>query len=412
MRPEHARPRDGVGLMDDVGRPEATQDGAPLRIAYVCSDYPPGPHGGIGTMTQLLARALTARGHQVRVTGVYPPDYPAEDRQDDQGVPVLRLRESRHPLGWVAARVRLARLVSRWVQEGAVDVIEIPDWQGWAAGWPRWPVPVVTRLNGSAVYFAAERGASVSALTRYLEASSIRRADFVCSASRYTGERTAKLFGLARGFDVLYNPVETLGGPVTARIPGRVVFSGTLTEKKGVVSLIRAWPLVLAGAPQAQLHLYGKDGATGGGPSMQAHLQSLMPAAAAGSVHFHGHVPRTTLLAALAEARVAVFPSYAEAFALAPLEAMACGAPTVYSRRGSGPELIRDGRDGLLVEPDHPDDIARALLRILTDDAVAQRLSAEGRRRVQDSFGLEQVVTENVAFYRRCTATFGRRPTR
>ena len=73
------------------------------------------------------------------------------------------------------------------------------------------------------------------------------------------------------------------------------------------------------------------------------------------SVRFHGAVPHPVVLSALASARVAVFPSFAEAFGLAPLEAMAHACPTIFSRRGSGPELICDGRDGLLVDPSNPE---------------------------------------------------------
>ncbi len=66
-----------------------------------------------------------------------------------------------------------------------------------------------------------------------------------------------------------------------------------------------------------------------------------------------------------------MFPSYAEAFALAPLEAMAAGCPTVYSQRGSGPELIENNRDGLLVEPDQPGEIAETIIRVLEDNNLA-----------------------------------------
>lgn len=86
------------------------------------------------------------------------------------------------------------------------------------------------------------------------------------------------------------------------------------------------------------------------------------------SIHFHGHVERAELVAALQRAGLDVFPSSAEAFALAPLEAMAYGCPTIYSQRGSGPELIENGRDGLLIEPDQPHEIAGAIVRVLTDD--------------------------------------------
>src|SRR5262249_20390765 len=127
-----------------------------LNICFICSEYPPGTHGGIGTMTQMLARALVERGHHVRVVGVYQSSYPGPDYQEDEGVRGWRLGEwgSRH--GWLAARYRLFREVVRWSHKRAIDVVEVPDWHGWAAGWPRLSVPVIARLNGSATYFAAE----------------------------------------------------------------------------------------------------------------------------------------------------------------------------------------------------------------------------------------------------------------
>jgi glycosyltransferase involved in cell wall biosynthesis len=383
-----------------------------MRMCFVCSDYPPGPHGGIGTMTQLLARALVRRGAAVRVIGIYPPDYPADDLSDDLGVQVVRIRERRHPLGWVIARARLARIVARWARRREVDLVEIPDWRGWAAGWPPLPVPVVARLNGSATYFAAERGISASRLTRGLERSSLRRADFVCSASQYTADRTRQVLSLSENqpaIPVLHNPVEVHDRPSYARKGQRVVFTGTLTEKKGVIPLVRAWLHVAAKAPAAELHLFGKDGGTREGGSMEARLRGMLPESTRRSVRFHGHVPRDHLLRVLATARVAVFPSYAEAFALAPLEAMACGCPTISSSRGSGPELIRDGVDGLLVDPDQPDEIAAAILRMLCQDELAEALGAAGRRRVVEEFSIEAMVDRNEAFYGQCMAAFGSR---
>ncbi len=379
-----------------------------MRVCYVCSDYPPGPHGGIGTMTQLLGRALVGRGATVRVIGIYPPDYPAADVGNDLGVQVVRIRERRHPLGWVIARARLARIVAAWARRGEVDLIEIPDWRGWAAGWPPLRVPVVARLHGSAVYFAAERGISPSRLTRGLERSSLRRADFICSASQYTADRTRQVFDLTRhqSITVLHNPVEVHDRPSQWRDSQRVVFTGTLTEKKGVIPLVGAWLRVVAEAPTAELHLFGKDGGTREGGSMEGRLREMLPEPAQYSLHFHGHVAREELLQALATARVAVFPSYAEAFALAPLEAMACGCPTISSSRGSGPELIRDGVDGLLVDPDRPADIAAAIIRVLCQDELAESLSAAGRRRVADEFSLEAMLDRNEAFYHDCLATF------
>jgi glycogen synthase len=392
-----------TSIMRSAEEEAMPQSARALRICFLCSDYPPGPHGGIGTMTQILARALVADGHQARVLGVYPRDYPAPERESDRGVRVERLREPDRPGGWLEARWRCYRQVARWAAAGEIDLVEVPDWSGWAAGWPRLPVPVVVRLNGSATYFGHEAGRPVRSVTRWIETCSLRRADFVASASRYTARQTEMLFGLRRPVDaILYNPIEHLPANDAPRPSSEtVVFTGTLVEKKGVVSLVRAWHEVIRRRPAARLHLYGKDGRLASGHSVQCRLEDMLEEHRA-SVEFHGHVDRGTILAALRTARLAVFPSYAEAFALAPLEAMACGCPTIGTRLGSGPELITPEVDGLLVDPDHPHELSQAILRLLEDNALAERLGTAGRHRVTTTFSVDRLLAENVAFYRRC----------
>jgi glycosyltransferase involved in cell wall biosynthesis len=139
---------------------------------------------------------------------------------------------------------------------------------------------------------------------------------------------------------------------------------------------------------------------------MQSYLRSRLPSGAAESVRFHGHVSRAEIAERLATARVAVFPSYAEGFAWAPLEAMAAGCPTIYSRAGSGPELISSGHDGWLVDPADPRDIARATIRILEDDGLARRLSTNGRERVMRAFSCQKLLPANEQFYRDVVHSF------
>jgi len=359
----------------------------------------------------MLARSLVQAGHRARVVGVYPRTYPGAPYDEVDGVSIWRFRASTARWGWVAARYHLFRTIARWATGGEVDVVEVPDWEGWAAGWPRLPVPVIARLNGSATYFGAELGRSVDGVLTRLERASLRRADFWCSCSRYTADRTRDLLRLrTEPSAILYNFIPTHDSvPHVERSRRSVVFTGTLAEKKGVVSLIRAWPRVVDACGDAQLHLYGKDGRTGGGGgSMRAYLASQLHGRAAASVHFHGHVGREEISGALQRARAAVFPSYAEAFAVAPLEAMAAGCATIYTGRGSGPELIVDGRDGLLVDPDRPEEIAHAITRLLTDDRLAQTLGAAGRGRVDAEFSTRTVMARNEAYYRECVARFRR----
>jgi glycosyltransferase involved in cell wall biosynthesis len=379
-----------------------------MRLCFVCGEYPPGPHGGIGTVTATLARALVREGHGVRVIGSCRGDYPGPDRANDQGVDVWRLREPPGRFGWARARMRLFATLAGWSRRGELDLVETPDYAGNAAYWPPLAVPVVVRVHGSVSYFAAELGQPAARGLFRMERAALRRADAWCAVSRYAARRTGEIFGLAGGSPaVLYNPIELPEGEWPVRSRHDVVFAGTLTAKKGVLPLADAWPRVLTASPDARLHVCGKDMPDASGRSMTDALRERLGDAAA-RVTFHGHLPRAELLQLLRRARAAVFPSFAEAFAMAPLEAMAAGAPTIYSARGSGGEIIEHDRTGVLIDPDEPQQIADAITRVLTGDALAARIGAAGQQHVAEHFSIGTVVRDNEAFYERCVHDFPR----
>jgi glycosyltransferase involved in cell wall biosynthesis len=356
-------------------------------------------------MTRTLARGLAESGHQVRVIGLSQAGESAPDFECDEGVKIWRLTEPAGRFGWVRGRYELYRTIAHWAHLGLVDLVEVPDYQGLAAGWPALPVPVVARLHGSGTYFAVEMGQNPKWHTALTERASLRRADYHCSCSRYTADRSAKLFGLRKQIEVIYNPVVT--PEIHARVPrssGRVVFSGTLTAKKGVVSLMRAWNIVSAEAGGAELHLFGKDGRTAAGTSMKDYLISCLSEQGRKSVHFHGHVDAERLRAAFRSAGLAVFPSYSEAFALGPMEAMAESCPTIYTSRCSGPELIQHGENGLLVDPDAAGEIARNILRVIRDTNLARELGLAGQKSIEQRFSVPVLVDRNVAFYENCVS--------
>ncbi len=372
-----------------------------MKICFVCGEYPPARHGGIGSVTQVLGRALAAAGHEVRSVGLYlPREAETGAAESDRGVAVRRIPMPQGRLGWTRGRKRLFETVARWARRGEIDVVEVPDWEGYAAGWPPLRVPVVARLHGSSSYFAREMRAPLRWPDYCLEAASFHRADDCCSTSAYTAARTERLFGRRRRpVEVLFNPVELPPEPAGPRAAHRVVFAGTLTAKKGVAPLIEAWPAVVRACPGAELHVFGKDeGAPDGRPMAEA-LQELLPGDARDSVHFHGLVERERVQREFAASRAAVFPSFAEGFSMAPLEAMAEACPVIYSRRSSGPELIDSGRDGLLVDPGRPAEIAEAIVRLLRDGDLCARLGAAGRRTVAERFATGVLLARNEQFY-------------
>jgi len=380
-----------------------------MKICFVCNEYPPAEHGGIGSMTRTMAHALVEAGHQVRVIGLTPANRAACEFELDEGVPVWRLKAPKGRLSWIRARYLVYRTIDCWARSGFIDLVEVPDFEGMAAGWPALCVPVVARMHGSASYFADEMGIRPKPLTWFLERASLQRANFWCSCSRYTADRTKRLLRLQRSEIVtLHNPISVSAThSQSLRVSDQVVFSGTLTPKKGVISLIRAWSMVLEKCSGTELHLFGKDGRTDDGASMRDYLLSCVPPQNRGTVHFHGHVPLARLRTAFRSATVAVFPSYSEAFALAPMEAMAEACPTIYTRRASGKELIDDGVNGLLVDPDDPRNIADAIIKILKTTNMAKGLGLAGKRCVERGFSLETLLPQNVSFYLDCIRSFG-----
>ena len=120
-------------------------------------------------------------------------------------------------------------------------------------------------------------------------------------------------------------------------------------------------------------------GGTAGGepPELLEEIAAGLPGTA-GRVAWLGHVEDAELAGLMAEADAFCLPSLFEAFGLTALEALACGAPVIVSDRGALPEVVGDA--GVLSEPT-PDGLEAALLRVLSEPHLAERLRAAGPER-------------------------------
>ena len=97
---------------------------------------------------------------------------------------------------------------------------------------------------------------------------------------------------------------------------------------------------------------------------------------------------------------VLVFPSrWPEAFGLTLVEAMAAGTPVVATRMGAVPEIVRDGMDGFLVEPEDIQALARSIARMLSDRGLAEELAAQAQLRARERFDLERMTREMEEVY-------------
>jgi glycosyltransferase involved in cell wall biosynthesis len=166
-----------------------------------------------------------------------------------------------------------------------------------------------------------------------------------------------------------------------------------LSPEKGVDVLLRALALVVGRVGE----IVGL--VVGDGPQAAALQQLALELGLCDRVHFPGARHDIPLLNRLLD--VFVLPSREEACPIALLEAMAAGRAVIATRVGGSSELIADGVDGLLVEPDDPPAMADAIGTLLAHDARRAALGLAARRKVEAHFTREQMVRATRAWYAR-----------
>jgi phosphatidyl-myo-inositol dimannoside synthase len=219
----------------------------------------------------------------------------------------------------------------------------------------------------------------------------------VCNSIK-TRQLASDLYGVGDGkLHVIYPAVAGSqrgeAGPQAAAIRQRfvgpgdhlVLMVGRLGEThKGFDTAIEALPLILAEQPGAHLVMVG--------PGDQASLRGLAHArGVAERVHFAGLADDATLAALFAACDLFLLPGRevagsAEGFGVVFLEAALAGKAVVGGRVGGVPDAVVDGETGLLVDGRSSAEVARAVVRLLCDPALATRLGTRGRQRALAEF--------------------------
>ena len=167
----------------------------------------------------------------------------------------------------------------------------------------------------------------------------------------------------------------------------RVGFAGQFVHIKGIRVLLDAWKSVKSKLPAPELRLAGGPGLwknASGIDSDCADLgQRVAEMAAAGMLMTVGELKRTEMPAFWNTITVAVVPSLCEAFGLVALEALACGVPVIASDVGGLPEIVENGKSGILVPPNDPKALADALITLLTDEPLRRQLASGARQRAE-----------------------------
>ena len=357
-----------------------------MHICFLCNEYPPAQHGGIGTFTQTIARELLRQGHAVTSIGLYP--IPAEELHDDCGVRVIRLPQGRVPGLRIATNYqRMQAAIRRVHRQSPIDLLEGSERSFFLVS-PQWPIPRNIRMHGGHVFSKLILGQQPDRKKVFEERRSFHVATHICAVSRFVGETTRRRLNLgSRPIPTILNPVDlTLFSPRKPSLEedGLIVFVGTIFELKGIRQLTDAIPKVVAQYPSARLIAYGRDTTDPAtGRSLIEVLRARVPAEFSDRVTFAGGVPRERLPELMAKAAVCVYPSHTEAMPIAWVEALAMGKAVVASRIGPSSEVIEEGVSGLLCDGHDPHSIAAALLQALGSRELRTNLGKAARERAE-----------------------------
>jgi rhamnosyl/mannosyltransferase len=178
------------------------------------------------------------------------------------------------------------------------------------------------------------------------------------------------------------------GVDIVAKKPSKkdtnnVLFVGGLTKAehyKGVEYLIKAIALLKKDIPTMQLSVAGK------GDAMSTYKQLAKQLGIAEHVRFLGRQDKNALQKLYQRANVLVLPSASESFGMVLIEAMSHGTPVIASNIGGIPDVVTDGKEGILVPVKNAEKLAAAIKKILTNKTLADKLGQAGYEKVKERY--------------------------
>lgn len=388
-----------------------------MRILMLASSFPKWPGEATAPFIEEIAAGVAARGHHVTLLLPFHPEL--RRAPIERGVQVRAFRYAPHPrlnvwgyaqallsdtqlkrralaaapFALSASFAAVARELSAAKAQGQPYTVVQAHWalpNGPPAALPAALAgcPLVVSLHGSDIYLA-ERHWSLALAA----AGAFRSAAVVTACSN-----DLRLRALALGAPVATSRVIPYGVNLaqfrpdpSARSSVRqrlglapdtpiVLGLGRLVAKKGFGVLLDAWPRVRAAHPTAVLVI-------GGYGDLRASLERQAADLGLGaSVHFTGQLSHNEAAQCMAAADVFALPIVRDGVDGLPnalLEAMGAGRAIVASRVAGVPDVLDDGVHGLIVPEREPTPLAAALIRLLDDPALARRLGAAARSRVE-----------------------------
>ncbi len=173
-----------------------------------------------------------------------------------------------------------------------------------------------------------------------------------------------------------------------------VTFIGRLTPQKGISYLIEAWNKVITEYPLAILLIIG------GGVLFESLKRQVKDSGLSGKVKFMGEIDSSYVSEYLQASDIFVLPSISEGLPGTLLEAMACGLPSAVTRIGGNVDLIEDGKNGFLVEPENSKELTASISRLLSDEKTAAIFGRQARQKIKARYSKNVLVSKYEELYR------------
>ncbi|MEM2971286.1 MAG: glycosyltransferase [Candidatus Bathyarchaeia archaeon] len=376
-------------------------------------EFPPRIIGGISSHVYELSRALARKGVDVHVVTC---DFPgAPEYEEIDGAKVYRFDSYKIPafdfLSWVfSMNQNMAHRAMEVIDahNGRVDVIHAHDWLVAKAAIELknfYEKPLVSTIHSTEV---GRRGGVHNDYQRTInevEKWLVNESSIVICCSNYMAEQVAqtlyvpkeKIRVIRNGVNVSrfnlnmdYKAVKQRFAKHDEKI---VLYVGRLVYEKGVHVLIGAAPKILSTLPNVRFIIIGEGG------MKEQLLKEAWDFGIPHKVFFTGFVDEKTLALLYKVSDVCVVPSLYEPFGITALEAMAAQTPVVASDTGGLAEIIEHDKTGVKVYVDNSDSVAWGVLKVLTDEAYANRLRKNAYRKIIEEYNWEKISSETIKVY-------------
>lgn len=390
-----------------------------MNILYYCSEYPPYIHGGIGSVLKTEAEEMAKRGHNVYVIGYYRQAHKCSICENINGVRVYRyslgLFNSRYvnklnayfcKLGMVNpfAQIEIFFIESKIrgiIRKYNIDIFECPDYIESSSKCPNLrfhkfsECKTVLRLHGSATYLRENEKQNKT--TKYIYDNDRRHFacfDHLCGVSNYIINYTKNKFS-----DIKFLTESCINNPVKSELliqknsptNNSIFFSSKISKNKGCFSLIKAFNLIARKYPKLTIRMLGNGDFE--------HAKSLIEPEFRDRIVFLGFCDAETVLKEIDSCLLACLPSYFECFSIAALEVMARSKCLIFTQTTSGPEIIQDKIDGLLVDPENPNDIAEKLCWAIEHEEECREIANRAFAKVRDNYTVEAIAGKLDEYY-------------